>query len=164
MRMLLLGPKTDQDTWSARTRMCAYAEDVLEALTDPNRIAEWAPISFEVEGLHGERLRAGSRAQVSGSLAGIGAAFDVEVHRADSSGLELVARGPVALDVSYRIRDHDDGVLVEVAVAVQRQRGLTAQLLRTALTALMNAGALRSALRRLETSLNCPLEAELVAA
>jgi hypothetical protein len=162
--MLLLGPKTDQDVWTARARISAYPDDVLDALTDPERIAEWAPIGFEVEGLAGGRLRAGSQARVTGSLAGIGAAFDVDVHRADRQGLELVARGPVALEVCYRLRDHVDGVLVEVAVTVRRQGGLTAQLLRSALAALMNAGALRSALRRLEASLSCPLEVGLVAA
>ena len=162
--MLLLGPKTDQDVWTARARICAYAEEVLDALTDPDRIAEWAPVGFDVEGLAEARLRAGSRARVSGSLAGIGAAFDVDVHRADLGGLELVANGPVALDVSYRFRDHEDGVLVEVTVAVRHRGGLTGQLLRAALSALLNAGALRSALRRLEATLSCPLGAELVAA
>src|SRR5579862_832638 len=145
--MLLLGPKTDQNVWSARARLCAYADEVLDALTDPERIAEWAPVGFEVEGLADGRLSAGSRARVSGSLAGIGAAFDVEVHRADLEGLELVATGPVALDVSYRFRDHCDGVLVEVAVGVRHRGGLTAQLLRAALSALLNAGA-RSEERR----------------
>jgi hypothetical protein len=162
--MLLLGPKTEQNVWTARARMCASPDEVLDALTDPDRIAEWAPVGFEVEGLAGGRLCAGSRARVSGSLAGIGAAFDVDVRRAGLDGLELVASGPVAIDVSYRFRDHDDGVLVDVAIELRRRSGLTAQVLRAALTTLMNAGVLGSALRRLEASLSCPLEAELVAA
>ena len=162
--MLLLGPKTEENVWTAQAAMHAYPDEVLDALTDPSAIAAWAPIGFEVDGLDGERLRAGSRAKVRGSLAGIGAAFDVEVHRADSTGLELEARGPVALDVSYRLRDHTEGVLVEVAVGVRRRGGLTAQLLRAAVTTLMNAGALGSALRRLEASLDCPLHAQLAAA
>lgn len=162
--MLLLGPKNEQDVWTARAGICACPDEVLDALTDPELIAEWAPVSFAVEGLAGDRLRAGTRARVTGSLAGIGTAFEVDVHRADSTGLELEARGPVALDVSYRLRDHDDGVLVEVAVTLRRRSGLTAQLLRAPVAALLNAGALQSALRRLEASMSCPAQAELVAA
>ena len=70
----------------------------------------------------------------------------------------------MALEVSYRLHDEDDGVLIEAAVAIRRQRGLAAQLLSAALAALMNAGALGAALRRLEATLVCPAGAELVAA
>jgi hypothetical protein len=55
-------------------------------------------------------------------------------------------------------------VLVDARVAIRRQRGLTAQVLRGAVGALLNAGALRIALRRLEDSLSRPGEAELLAA
>src|SRR5436305_1723731 len=164
--MLLLGTRTDEPSgsgvWTARTRMCADAEDVLSALTDPAAIAAWAPVRFEVDGLAGSRLQAGSRERVTGSLAGIRAAFEIEVLSADYDSLELVASGPVELGVSYRFFEDDDGVIVEAAVRISRQRGLSSQLLAAAVSALLNAGALRSALRRIEDSLGQPAEAELV--
>jgi hypothetical protein len=155
--MLLLRTNTahssEREVWTARTAICADAEDVLRALTDPAAIASWAPVSFEVDGLAGGCLRAGSRERVSGSIAGIRAEFDVEVHVADTDRLELVAVGPVALDVAYSFSEHDGAVLVEAAVAVRRRRGLAAQVLRAAVAALLNAGALAAALRRLDASL-----------
>jgi hypothetical protein len=141
----------DQAVWSARTVICADVDEILQALTDPVAIARWAPVSFEVDGLAGARLRAGSRERVRGSIAGIRAAFDIEVQAADTERLELVADGPVALDVAYSFRDHDGGVLVEAAVAVRRRRGLAAQLLQAAVSALLNAGVLAAALHRLNT-------------
>jgi hypothetical protein len=116
------------------------------------------------EGLAGSRLHAGSRERVSGSIAGVRTTFDVEVRSADRERLELVARGPVSLDVAYRFEEHDAGVRVDAQVGIQRQRGLTAQLLRAAVGALLNAGALGSALGRTEASLSAPLEADLLAA
>jgi len=101
-------------------------------LTDPAAIAGWAPVNFEVDGLAGGRLAAGRRERVSGSIAGIGATFDVEVMRADTKGLELVADGPISLDVNYSFTEHDDGVSVHARVGIRRRRGLTAQLLQAA--------------------------------
>jgi hypothetical protein len=117
-----------------------------------------------VDQLAGERLQAGSRARVSGSIAGVTAVFDVEVAKADTDRLELVARGPVSLDVAYSFIEHADGVLVRVAVAVCRTGGLKAQVLAAAVGALMGAGALAGALRRLEASLSEPVEDELLMA
>ena len=114
--------------------------------------------------LAGGRLEAGSREVVSGSIAGIGTRFEVEVHQADTDRLELVAYGPIALDVVYRFREHDDGVLVEATVELRRPRGVAAQVLRGAVAALLGAGALASALRRLDDALACPADAELMAA
>ena len=165
--MLLLRSNTsssDPEAWTASADLRTDLDAVLSALTDPASIACWAPVSFEVEGLAGGRLRTGSRERVSGSIAGIRATYDVEVSRADRQRLELVAHGPVSLDVAYGFRQHEDGVLVDARVAIRRQRGLTAQVLRAAVGALLNAGALRTALRRLEGSLSGPREAELLAA
>ncbi len=155
---------TGQDGWSAQAQMRADADEVLDALTDPAAIAAWAPVRFEVDGLAGGRLRPGGRERVTGSLAGIRTTFDVEVYRADAAGLELVARGPVVLRVAWRFRDLDEGVLVDASVRIDREGGLTAQLLRAALATLLNAGALASALRRLELSFAGARENELVAA
>jgi hypothetical protein len=156
---------TDEpDTWTARLNMRADAEEVLEALTEPSLIAAWAPVSFDVEGHAGGRLRAGARVRVSGSIAGVRVAFDVDVISADAERLELVARGPVSLDVAYSFSEHDDGVSVEATVAVQRGCGLTASVLRGAVGALLSAGALSSALRRVDASLSRRPELELAAA
>ena len=155
---------SDPDVWIATAEVRSDLDDVLCALTRTDSIACWAPVNFEVDGLAGGRLRAGSRERVSGSLAGIRASFDVEVMRADRQRLELVAHGPVSLDVAYSFDERQDAVMVDVRVAIRRRRGLTAQVLRAAVGALLNAGALKTALRRLETSLSCPLEAEPLAA
>jgi hypothetical protein len=153
-----------RDVWTARAGICADADAVLHALTDPDSIAEWAPVSFEVAGLAGGLLQSGSRERVSGSIAGITTTFDIEVGQADTERLELVARGPVTFDVSYRFRERDADLLVEATVGVRRQRGLAAQILRAAVTTLLNAGALASALRRLDAAVSCPVSTQLVAA
>jgi hypothetical protein len=95
----------------------------------------------------------------------------LEVTRADTKGLELVADGPISLDVYHSFTEHDDGVRVLARVGIRRRRGLTAQLLQSAVAALLNAGALASALRKLEDSLGGPApsgfarsQTELVAA
>jgi len=157
-------PSPEPEVWTACAELRSDVATVLDALTDPTLIACWAPVSFEVDGLAGRRLRAGSRERVRGSIGGIRTVFEVEVRRADAAGLELVASGPVELHVAYRFRERDDGVDVETAVSILRQGGITASVLRAAVAALMNAGALRMALRRLESSLPLPAEPELLAA
>jgi Polyketide cyclase / dehydrase and lipid transport len=163
--MLLLRTDTDSsDLWTARADVRARAEDVLSALTDPALIAEWAPVNFDVDGLADGRLRAGTRERVSGSLAGVRTVFEVEVRSADTRRLELVAHGPVSLDVAYRFQEHDAGVVVEATVGVRPGGGLAARLLRAAVGALLDAGALGAALRRLEAALAAPAAPELIAA
>src|SRR5690242_8921719 len=96
------------DAFTARAAFRARPDEVLDALTDPALIAEWAPIDFEVEGLHGGRLVAGSNAQVSGTIAGVNATFEVDVARADTAQLQLTARGPVSFEVAYALRSDGD--------------------------------------------------------
>jgi len=79
----------------------APPQDVLRALTDPEVLAHWSPLPFEVQDLEGGRLRPGASASVCGQLAGVRALFRVHVTKADDEGLELTAHGPVDLDVSY---------------------------------------------------------------
>jgi uncharacterized protein YndB with AHSA1/START domain len=166
--MFLLGPRPqsagESNVWTASADFCARPDEVLEALTDPELIAQWAPISFNVVGLTGERLTAGTRARVSGNIAGLGASFEVKVSRADTRRLELSARGPVAFEVTYIFLEHEDGVTVEARVLVRREAGLAAQVVRTAASALLNAGALAGSLRRIESSLQPNVERQLVAA
>jgi hypothetical protein len=71
--------------------------------------------------------------------------FDVEVHKADETGLALSASGPVELDVDYRLADS----AVHASISVRPRSGLTGRLLAEATGALLNAGALEAALLRL---------------
>jgi hypothetical protein len=167
--MLLLrgnrhGAGGDAEVWSARAAVRAQPAEVLAALTDPELIATWAPIGFELEGPDGNRLRAGSRERVSGSLAGLRASFDVEVTRAGPGVLELIADGPLAMDVAYRFPEQGGGVVVDASLRLRRRGGLPAQILRSAVVALLDAGALDRALQRLAASLCEHSETDLLAA
>ncbi len=154
----------DAQGWRAQAIVRAAPEDVLAALTDPLRIADWAPVSFELEDGGCGRLRCGTRQRVSGSVAGLRASFEVEVIRAEPDAFELVAEGPVAMDVVYTLHQRDGRVAVEARVALRRSRGLGGQLLRGAVVALLNAGALDRALQRLADSLCERTPAEPLAA
>src|SRR5918995_3774644 len=90
-------------TWTATTTTAARPEDVLDVLCDPEAAARWAPLPFDVEELDGRRLATGSRARVSGKLAGRRVGFDVEIHEASDRGLSLAADGPVGFDVEYQL-------------------------------------------------------------
>jgi hypothetical protein len=136
--------------WTASALLDADAGEVLGALTDPERIADWAPVGFDLDELDGGRLDSGAHARVRGALAGLGATFDVEVLRAGEDGLELVARGPIELDVAYLLETAGDRVYVDVRVAIRRGPGLAAKLLEAATAGLLRGGALESALRRLD--------------
>ena len=94
--MLLLTGNTQEtaEVWSARAVVRAEPRDVLAALTDPELIAAWAPVGFELEDPDAPPLRAGSHERVCGSLAGVKAFFDVDVSCAELGRLELVADRP----------------------------------------------------------------------
>jgi hypothetical protein len=136
-------------TWTATTTVEARPETVLDLLTDPDACARWAPVAFDVEELSCRRLAAGSRAYVSGRLAGRRVGFDVEVHSADRSGLALSARGPVGLDVAYDLAEVPVGAEVRASVSVRPARGLLGRLLAEATSALLSAGALQHAVSRI---------------
>jgi hypothetical protein len=143
-------------TWSAQLEMKAPAEDVLHALTDPELCCRWSPIDFEVEELHGRRLVAGSRARVTGKLAGAQVSFDVEVFESGPERLVLRASGPLVLDVDYRLAAADDrSAEVTASVSVARGRGLIGRVLEPAIRALLAGGALQSAVARIA----CAVEA-----
>jgi uncharacterized protein YndB with AHSA1/START domain len=160
---MLLLKENPGDVWSARAAVTAEAAEVLRALTDPELIADWAPISFELDE-PGGKLRAGSHERVSGSIAGVRASFDVDVTRADLGRLELVAEGALAMDVVYHLREQGGRVLVDATVGVRRRGGLGGQVMRAAVAALLNAGALDRALARLAESVGDCSRRELVAA
>jgi hypothetical protein len=136
-------------TWTATTTAAAHPEAVLDVLTDPDAIATWAPVPFDVDDLDCRRLRSGSRARVSGRLAGRRVGFDVEVHEAGEAGLALTASGPVDLDVAYELAPAEAGSEVRASIRVRPGGGLMGRLLAEATGALLSAGALQSALSRI---------------
>lgn len=150
--------------WSARATVRGEVREVLAALTDPERIAAWAPVGFELDDPDACPLRAGSHQRVCGSLAGVKAFFEVDVKHAEPDRFELVADGPLAMDVAYRFRQQGGRVVVDASVGLRRGGGLAGQILRPAATALLNAGALDRALERLGESLCRHGEPELAAA
>jgi uncharacterized protein YndB with AHSA1/START domain len=135
--------------WTATTTVEARPEAVLDVLTDPEACARWAPIPFDVEDLRTPRLRCGSRARVSGKLAGRRVGFDVEVHEAVDGRLRLSADGPVGFDVRYDLAPAPGGSEVRAAVTVRPARGLAGRLMAEATNALLAAGALQAAISRL---------------
>src|SRR5688500_9804218 len=134
-------------TWTATATAEAHPAAVLNVLTDPDACSRCAPVPIAVE--DDRRLAAGSRARVSGRLAGRRVGFDVEVHAADVNGLALSATGPVGFDVDYRLAPTAAGSQVHASISVRPNRGLAGRLLAEATTALLNAGALDHALLRL---------------
>jgi uncharacterized protein YndB with AHSA1/START domain len=135
--------------WTATTTVDARPEAVLDILTDPEACARWAPIPFDVEDLRTSRLRCGSRARVSGKLAGRRVGFDVQVHEAVDGRLRLSADGPVGFDVRYDLSPAECGSEVRAAVTVRPARGLSGRLMAEATNALLAAGALQAAISRL---------------
>ena len=143
-------------TWTATTTVDAAPEAVLDVLTDPDAIARWAPLPFDVEDLDTPRLMSGSTARVSGRLAGRRVGFVVEVHEAATARLSLAADGPVGLDVNYAVAATDRGSEVHACVSVRNGKGITGRLLGEATNALLSAGALTHAVSRLAALAACP--------
>jgi hypothetical protein len=146
-------------TWNARLEMRAPAEDVLDALTDPEVCSRWSPIGFELEELDGERLVAGSRARVAGRLAGARVCFDVEVFERGPERLALRASGPLVLEVDYRLVPAGErSTEVTASVTVVGGRGLIGRVLEPATRALLAGGALQSAVARIARTVESPWE------
>ena len=115
---------------------------------NPDAIARWAPIPFELLDLDGERLAAGTRARVSGALAGRRLEFDVEIHETDQERLSLAANGPVSIGAEYLLAPADGGSDVRASVSVSG-RGLLGGILARAFEAVLAAGALRASVARI---------------
>ena len=134
--------------WSTHTNVNGTPDDVIAILSDPEAIRRWSPIDFDVDGIDGDRLEAGSHARVSGRLAGRGASFDIEVEQAGDGRFALSASGPIELDVEYEA--FDDGASTALWATVEvRGGGLLGRLLAQATDALLAAGALDRALGRI---------------
>jgi Polyketide cyclase / dehydrase and lipid transport len=135
-------------TWSTETWVAGTPEEVLELLTEPDAIARWAPIPFELLDLDGERLVAGTRARVRGALAGRDLEFDVEIHEADEERLSLVAHGPVSIGAEYLLAPVGGGSDVRAAVSVSGC-GLLGGILARAFEAVLASGALPAFVARI---------------
>jgi hypothetical protein len=135
-------------TWTTQTTVTGLPDEVLALLTEPDAIARWTPVPFELIDLDTDRLVAGSRARVRGRLAGRTLEFDVEVLAADDERLALVATGPISIDVEYALRPAIGGSELRASVSV-RGSGLIGRILAQATDALLAAGALDLAVRRI---------------
>jgi uncharacterized protein YndB with AHSA1/START domain len=135
--------------WTATTTAKATPEQVLEVLTHPDEIRRWSPIDFDVDELGTARLAPGTRARVTGRLAGVSVGFDVEVHAADEKLLELSADGPVGIDVRYELAPAQAGSEVYASVSLRRGGGITGRLIANATAALLSAGVLDGAAGRI---------------
>src|SRR5687768_7235858 len=118
--------------WTATTTAKATPDQILEVLTHPDEIRRWSPVDFDVDELDASRLSAGTRARVTGKVAGVRVGFDVEVHTADAQLLELSADGPVGLDVRYELVPAGAGAELVASVALRRGGGLTGRLVANA--------------------------------
>jgi hypothetical protein len=135
--------------WTATTTTTATPDQILEVLTHPDEIRRWSPIDFDVDELDAARLAAGTRARVTGRVAGVRVGFDVEVHAADEQLLELSADGPVGIDVRYELWPAEAGSEVSASVSIRRGGGLTGRLVANATAALLSAGVLDGAADRI---------------
>jgi hypothetical protein len=135
--------------WSATTTTKATPEQLLEVLTHPEEIRRWSPVDFDLDDLDSSRLAPGTRARVTGKLAGVRVGFDVEVHAADADVLELSADGPVGLDVRYELAPAATGSELYASVSLRRGGGITGRLVANATAALLTAGALEGAAGRI---------------
>lgn len=140
------------------TTLPGSPSQILQLLTEPQRIAGWAPVPFEVLELDGARLATGSQARVAGKLAGRPVEFDVDVRCASNDRLELLASGPIAIDVRYTMQPLGPVSQVEATMSVEG-RGLLGRVLVKSIEALVGRGALRLSLERLARELQPALAA-----
>ena len=135
-------------SWCSQIRCGGTPEDVLRLLTEPDAIARWSPIPFELRAFEGERLAAGDRVRVCGSLGGRGVEFVVHVTTAADGRLALTASGPINIDVEYIAHAVDEGSDVHASVGVAGG-GVVGRVLAKATEAMLAAGALKAALARI---------------
>jgi len=135
-------------TWTTETWVAGAPDEVLELLTEPDAIARWAPIPFELLDLDDERLLAGAHARVSGVLAGRRLEFDVEIHEADEERVSLAANGLVSIGAEYLLAPAGGGTDVRASISVSG-RGMLGGILARAFEAVLAAGALRASVARI---------------
>ena len=136
--------------WTAKTTFMGDAERVLELLTDPEEAHTWSPIEFTVDDGEGGRLRTGDVTHIAGQLAGRRMSFDIEVFKASDGQLQLRASGPVEIEVEYGVVSRDDGSGELTAwIDVSSAGGLMGRLVASATDAVLAAGALDAAVRKI---------------
>ena len=128
-------------TWTARTQTRGDADRVLDLLTDPDAAGLWSPLDFAVEEIDGNRLQPGSRAVLSGRLAGRWVEFELDVFEADNGRLSLRATGPVTMDVHYEVQEAE----LIARVRVHGGSGIRGRLLSSAVDGMLAAGTLQVA-------------------
>jgi uncharacterized protein YndB with AHSA1/START domain len=136
-------------TWKSDVAIRTSPEHVLDTLTDVDACEAWSPVGFRVDGVDSGRLRTGTTATVTGSLAGRPVEFLVEVRRVDPERLVLRAAGPVEMFADYVVHPAGEGSRVDAEISVRRGRGLSGTLAAHATFVLLAAGALNHALARL---------------
>jgi hypothetical protein len=142
--------------WTAETAIATHPGQVMEVLTRPCAISSWAPVPFEVDGLHTDRLETGSKARVVGLLAGKEVAFDVEIHEASDEALRLTAIGPyVEMDVVYDVFPIDDAAHVQATIDV-KGKGVMGRFVAKAVEGFLAGGALSGALGQLALAAENP--------
>jgi carbon monoxide dehydrogenase subunit G len=139
-------------TWTTEAWLDMMPEEVLAKLTDPEAIARWSPIGYELLELDGDRLQAGSRAKVRGALAGRPVVFTVDVHDARDGRLALEASGPVSIGAEYLLHPVGGGSRLRASVSVSGH-GVFGVPLARAVEGLLAAGLLRVGVRRLAQEL-----------
>ena len=120
-------------------------EQMIATLTEIDAIVRWTPVPFQIADA-GARLRAGDRVRVSGGLLGRTVRFDVDVDRADETGLSLRASGPFEINVDYRIDRERGHLSARVRTRARRPLG---QVLASAANAMLSAGVLDRVLAQL---------------
>jgi hypothetical protein len=135
-------------TWTAEAWLDGMPDEVLARLTEPESIASWSPVPYEVLELEGRRLETGSRAQVRGALGGRPVEFTVDIHQAHGGRLALLASGPVLITAEYLLRAARGGTALRASVSVTG-RGPLGTLGARAVECLLAAGALRASVNRL---------------
>jgi hypothetical protein len=135
-------------TWTEETWLDGTPEQVLDLLTDPEAIARWTPVRFDVLDLDADRLYDGCVARISGALAGRRLDFDVDITEASDRCLALVADGAIEIAARYVLAPTDGGCRVRAEVSVSG-RGLKGTVTAQLAEALLAAGALRASIARM---------------
>ncbi len=135
-------------TWTAETWLAGMPDEVLARLTEPESVASWSPVRYELLELDSHRLQTGSRARVRGALGGRPVEFTVDIHQAHNGRLALLASGPVFISAEYLLRAARGGTALRASVSVTG-RGPLGALLAHAVECLLAAGMLRASITRL---------------
>ena len=143
-------------TWKTRTCIETCPKRVLELLTDPDACERWSPVAFDIDGLDGTRLTAGTRARLAGRIAGKTVAFDVQIDEADERRLELTASGPFEIAARYEAVPHGACTELRAAVSVGGGGGFAGRLMSRAADALLAAGVLDSTMSRIAREAETP--------